>query len=380
MTYPSPVDLNINSTRGISTPISPNLPVTRLDLPVTRLDLPGTFENSNLGFGGGWQICSRNAKADAEEAKAKADAEAKAKADAEAKAKADAEAKAKEAKAKADAEAKAKEAKVKADAEAKASAEADDAYAKAKAETESMAKSLSTSTPPSSHTPSSEGSINVAGVLARLAVTSAALGAAAYGGLAVLRPESAQLVRTKVQTAAATATMQYDDALRASEAANSVTLKPATAKKRARKNASPYKESLTAQERAMATWLVVADLSEKLVQVAKERFIEFSQVAKERIAEFAQVAEGRVREWAAVAAQAARVFWADFCTVVTEHIWPMIVNSTQPVVNKLQSVYDEISPMVEAFMSEASDAFLSCFKLLFAEAQAPDANDAPPRR
>jgi len=73
-----------------------------------------------------------SSKADAEEAKAKADAEAKAKADAEAKAKADAEAKAKadaEAKAKADAEAKAKadaaEAKAKADAEAKAREQAE---------------------------------------------------------------------------------------------------------------------------------------------------------------------------------------------------------------------------------------------------------------
>jgi hypothetical protein len=82
------------------------------------------------------------AKAKAEaEAKAKAEAESKAKAEAEARAKAEAEAKAKaeaEAKAKAEAEARAKaEAKAKAEAEAKAKAESE---ARAKAEAEARAK------------------------------------------------------------------------------------------------------------------------------------------------------------------------------------------------------------------------------------------------
>ncbi|RCS59824.1 FimV/HubP family polar landmark protein [Parvibium lacunae] len=82
------------------------------------------------------------AKADAQAAKAKSDAEAKAKADADAKAKADADAKAK-----ADAEAKAKleaENKAKLDAEAKEKA---DAEAKAKAEAEAKVKEAANATP-----------------------------------------------------------------------------------------------------------------------------------------------------------------------------------------------------------------------------------------
>jgi hypothetical protein len=125
----------ITSVLAIKSPLLPKLDDVSIDAALKRynayrelMKLADLSQTSNIvSVWNDWvaQANSAKAKADAE-AKAKADAEAKAKADAEAKAKADAEAKAKteaEAKAKAEAEAKAA-AELKAKQEAEAAAKA----------------------------------------------------------------------------------------------------------------------------------------------------------------------------------------------------------------------------------------------------------------